>query len=145
MIVQLIYISVSHGITVDKIENFFESARQRNAEIDLASILLITDTCYIHCLEGSRADVSKKYNKISQDARHSGCTILRFNDIAHREFSDFNAEFVRLSEFDNIEIDTICPDGTIDPHSITPLMAVTLIRRVAAHIRADRLATHHNK
>lgn len=140
MLVQLIYISTIVGITIDLIENYIDSARLRNLRSGLAGIVLITDRYYIHYIEGERADVGDKYNEmVSFSHLHTKCTILRFNEIAKREFPDFSAEYAMLSDVAKSDISRVCP---IDPETMTSARAMSLIRRTAAHYRADQI--HQN-
>lgn len=139
IIVQLIYISTIVGTPITQIENFVEEARVRNAARDITSLMLVTEKCYIHCIEGSRKVVSDLYNTISQDPRHEHCTILRLNEMSRREFSDFSAEISLLSDFGADEVNTICDPRTIDTFTITSAAAMSLLRRVAAHHRADQI------
>ena len=140
MIVQLIYISHSIGDAIDTDEKFLEGVRARNAARGITSIMLVTESCYIHCIEGERDIVSSLFLKISQDPRHKNATILRFNEIKNREFSDFSAAISRLSKFNlNDSYNTVCPSMQIDITSITSAKAMTLLRRVAAHYRANQI------
>jgi hypothetical protein len=142
IIVQLIYISTIVGTPISQIPNFVESARERNKIRDITSLMLVTEKCYIHCIEGSRLVVSDLYNKISNDPRHSQCTILRLNEMSRREFSNFSAEISVLSEFGEAEVNTICDPRTIDPFTITSSAAMSLLRRVAAHHHADKIESN---
>ena len=136
MLVQLIYISTIVGVTIDLIENYIDGARLRNLRTGLAGILMITDKYYIHYIEGERADVSDKYNEmVSFSHLHMKCTILRFNEIAKREFPDFSAEYTKLSDIAKNEMDRVAP---IDPLTMTSAKAMSIIRRAAAHHRAER-------
>ena len=138
MVVQLIYISTPVGTTIDKIDNFMMGASERNIIKNITSIILVTPMHYIHCIEGDRHEVSKLYNKLVNDPRHTDCTILRLNEMPHREFSEFSAEISNLTEFDTDSINTVCLAGHINPCTITSSHAMTLLRRVAAHKRANR-------
>ena len=136
MLVQLVYISTIVGITIDLIENYIDAARLRNLRSGLAGIVLITDKYYIHYIEGERADVSDKYSEmVSFSHLHTKCTILRFNEIAKREFPDFLAEYATLSDVAKNDLSKMCP---IDSETMTSAKAMALIRLVAAHHRAER-------
>jgi tRNA U34 5-carboxymethylaminomethyl modifying enzyme MnmG/GidA len=135
MLVQLIYISTIVGITIDQIENYIDRARIRNLATGLAGIVMITDKNYIHYIEGERCDVSDKYNEmISFNHLHTKCTILRFNEISKREFPDFVAEYAKLSDISKEELSKL---PAAEPAVITAASAMSYIRRVAAHHRAD--------
>jgi hypothetical protein len=139
MVVQLIYISHFVGPTIAEDEKFIEGARTRNAASNITSIMLITEYCYIHCIEGERDVVSGLFIKIAQDPRHKDATILRFNEVSKREFSDFSAEISELRDFNIADnCNTICPD-LLDIPTITSAKAMSLLRRVAAHHRANKI------
>ena len=133
MLVQLLYISDHDGTIIPDIGNFMIDMRERNTEAHLSSILLSTDKNYIHLIEGSRIAVNGLYNKISKDVKHCNCTILRYIDIRTREFSQWKAEHVSMSSF---RVDNINLLSSIDVHSdsITSAQAVTMIRRIHAHL-----------
>lgn len=140
MVVQLIYISSIIGIDVIGDDKFMEGVRARNASRGITSVMLVTDSCYVHCIEGERDVVSSLFIKIAQDPRHTNQTILRFSEVQKREFGDFFAAISKLSEFNvSNNYNTVCPAMQVDPLSITSAKAMSLLRRVAAHHRANQI------
>lgn len=133
MITQLLYVSLHNGIMPDLL-GFIGRCRTRNELIGLSSILLSTDKCYLHLLEGNRGDVNKLYNRIIVDPRHYDCTIIRYVDVKNREFKDWNAEHVDIKEFDVGNINLLLPEGNNISNTITSVQAVTIIRRIHAHL-----------
>ena len=140
MVVQLIYISTIIGHAVITDDQFIIGARLRNTARGITSVMLVTDSCYVHCIEGEREIVSDLFIKIAQDTRHKNQTILRFNEVQKREFGDFSAAISELSEFNvNDNYNTVWPAIEIDITSITSAQAMSLLRRVAAHYRANQI------
>ena len=116
------------------IEKFMEGNRERNKLAGLASILLSTDRYYLNLIEGHRADVNYLYNKITRDSSHRDCTLLRYIDVKKREFHNWYAEHVNIEEFNLGHMNLLLPTGDIDIDKITSAQAVTMIRRIHAHI-----------
>lgn len=121
-------------ITVD-LSKFMQESRERNAEEDLTSILLSTDKFYLHLIEGRRAKVNTLYNKINKDPKHFDCTIIRYVEIKKREFAEWHAEHVDVSEFIIGNMNLLLPNGDIDINTILSSQAVTMIRRIHAHLQ----------
>lgn len=117
------------------INSFMAQNRERNKTVNIASILLSTDDYYLHLIEGRRRDVNALYNRITKDNKHYECTLLRYIDVKKREFSNWHAEHVSISEFDVGNINLLLPHGKIDIESITSSQAVTMIRRIHAHLQ----------
>lgn len=136
MIVQLLYMSRRIGPGVHESDDYITMARARNAELGITGLVLITDIFYLHCLEGERSVVSELYLKITDDPRHTDQVILRYSTLKEREFPEFSAEYALLTDFDNRDINTLCGTMAEDLHTVNSSQAKSLIRRLAAHLRA---------
>ena len=134
MLVQLCYISDHLGGIIPDLDTFILGARERNTSMQISSILLSTSKYYIHLIEGTRISVNYLYNKISKDPRHANCTILRYVDIRNREFDQWPAEHVSMDDFNVSGINLLLPTGIIDSSIITSTHAVSIIRRIHAHL-----------
>ena len=134
MLAQLIYISTIVGKTFDQMEDLREVARLRNIADNICGLLLITDNYYIHYIEGDRSAVNSKYREVSHYPLHTQCTILRFVEIPKREFPDLISTYVKLSDMAKEELSKL---DKIDPETIASATALSYIRRMVAHHRAD--------
>ena len=134
MLVQLLYISLHEGKTIENMDAFMAAARARNKKVGISSILLGTEKYYIHLIEGRRVNVNELYSRISNDPKHSNCTLIRYVDVKAREFSEWSAEYVAFSEFDAGDMNLLLPAGIIDINTITSAKAVTMLRRIHAHL-----------
>ena len=136
MIVQLLYVSTKVGMSVDQTDEYLAGARARNIARDITGLVLITDLFYIHCIEGERDIINKLFLEICKDPRHKNQCILRYNNVREREFSEFSAEISLLSDFETKGLNALCGTESDDMTAITPILAMSLIRRLAAHHRA---------
>lgn len=117
------------------IDKFMEGNRDRNKLAGIASILLSTNEYYLHLIEGHRTDVNGLYNIITKDTHHFNCTLLRYIEVKKREFHNWYAEHVSISEFDTGSVNLLLPLGAIEIDSISAAQAVTMIRRIHAHLQ----------
>ena len=108
--------------------------RGQNVTAGISSILLSTSKYYIHLIEGTRISVNQLYNKISKDSRHANCTILRYIDVRNREFGQWAAEHVAMTDFEVGGINLLSPTITVESDSITATQAIVMIRRIQAHL-----------
>jgi hypothetical protein len=74
------------------------------------------------------------YNKISRDSKHRNCTILRYLEVKNREFEQWSGEYVDINEFNTSGINLLLPHGEINILTITSTQAVSMIRRINAHL-----------
>lgn len=78
-------------------------ARDFNASRDITGLLLYSPGqgtekgTFVQTLEGPRAVVQALYVKISQDRRHSDCTVLNEGTLFRRRFSDWTMGFRNLA------------------------------------------------
>lgn len=135
MLTQLLYISCHKGNIIENLDDFMARSRDRNQEKNLSSILLSTEEYYLHLIEGNRRDVNELYNRISKDSKHCTCTLLRYIEIKKREFESWHAEHVSIQEFDVGDINLLLPHGKLDFETVTSAQAVTMIRRIHAHLQ----------
>ena len=122
------------GVVIPNLDKFMSANRERNKNAELASILLSTDKYYLHLLEGTRTGVNALYNRIRKDTSHRNCTILRYIEIKSREFGHWHAEHVSMSEFMIDNLNLLFPKGDIHIDTISATQAVTIIRRIHAHL-----------
>lgn len=135
-LVQLVYISTIVGETFDKIENFVSDAKARNYLTGISGLILISNTHYIHYIEGGRHAVSAKFLEMSRKTHHKDLVLVRFNEINKREFPEVLATYSNVNDFDDTEFNTLFTDKTLNPDEITSTKILTLLRRVALNHRA---------
>ncbi|KOR32483.1 hypothetical protein TI05_06985 [Achromatium sp. WMS3] len=77
-------------INEDIISNILAVSRRNNAINNISGMLLYSGNYFLQCLEGSRLDVNKTYNRILLDPRHNNAILLEYGEIIQRDFSAWN-------------------------------------------------------
>lgn len=94
-LVRLIYASkVSDGISAADLEGIIDKACSENAKQDLTGILCCNRKFFLQCLEGSRESVNELYKRIQHDKRHHAITMLNYQDINTRTFTEWGMKLV---------------------------------------------------
>lgn len=95
LLTRLTYTSmVSDNFLPNDIENILTTARKNNADSHVSGILCFNNKYFLQCLEGSRAEVNRIYNKILNDPRHTDVLILDYQEISEREFSEWSMGYM---------------------------------------------------
>src|SRR5579871_6416968 len=68
-------------------------SRACNSKLDVSGMLLFKDQNFLQVLEGEEKTVLRLYQKIAQDPRHTGFTILYRGRSTRRDFPDWSMGF----------------------------------------------------
>ena len=94
-LVRMLYASrISEAFSSNDIEDILTKARQHNANNCVTGMLCFNQKYFLQCLEGSRRKVNETYHKILNDKRHEQIVLLDYQEIAHREFSEWNMGYM---------------------------------------------------
>jgi hypothetical protein len=94
---QIIYISTAEPcLTESELLDLLEKSRIHNAEREITGLLLHSDGNLIQVIEGPRQEIEALYEKIAQDHRHRGVTLMSNRPIERRDFPHFKMGFKRV-------------------------------------------------
>jgi hypothetical protein len=94
-LIQLVYASrLVPGTAGGAITSIVEVSRRNNARAGITGALCFSVDHFLQCLEGERGVVNATYARILADERHSDAVILRYSEIAARDFSDWTMGYV---------------------------------------------------
>lgn len=99
--VKLIYVSKAKNISLNKAREILESSRENNQKNSLTGILHFNDKYFLQCLEGSRENVNRTYQKILGDDRHSQPVLLSYDVIIERSFPNWSMGYVSSKDIKN--------------------------------------------
>lgn len=89
-LVRLIYCSkVERSVGMPDVNNIIAKAREVNQSLGISGILSFDTKYFLQALEGGRSAVSALYNKIATDKRHTDITLLSFEAINERLFTEW--------------------------------------------------------
>ncbi|MBU2972323.1 BLUF domain-containing protein [Pseudoalteromonas sp. C2R02] len=98
-LVRIVYAStISDDFQAEDIDNILQKSRINNAKKHVTGLLCFNRNFFLQCLEGSRTEVNKIYHRILNDPRHNNITLLNYEDITEREFSNWDMAYLPISD-----------------------------------------------
>lgn len=94
-LVRSVYFSRIHK-KMDKRElsNILHFSRHNNGKNHITGVLFMDKNYFVQLIEGDRTDVSNLMFTIAKDNRHFGMTLVGFEDVSGRLFSEWEMAFV---------------------------------------------------
>lgn len=97
----LVYASSANvRIGEEELEAILEVSRKNNPAMDITGILLYSEGNFIQVLEGPKENVFSLYEKLCEDHRHRGLTMMVSEPIEERNFSEWTMGFKRIGRPD---------------------------------------------
>lgn len=91
MLVRLTYASrASHSVSAELIREVLDSSQRNNPGKGLTGILCCNANTFLQALEGPRSEVNALYNRLADDSRHKDLTILDYEEISMRRYSNWS-------------------------------------------------------
>lgn len=99
LLYELLYTSfASRDMSEADLMELLETARRKNARLDITGMLLFDQQEFMQILEGSRSDVLALYEEIRNDDRHQSVCTVHEGPIAERAFDGWSMAFRLLSK-----------------------------------------------
>ncbi len=119
-IYRLIYASkVSESVKEKDIQAILETANTKNKALNVTGGLFFNYKYFLQCLEGSRENVSSIYHAIVKDTRHELITMIDFQEIQQRDFSQWSMAYLSHSTVNNAVILEYSSADTFNPFEMT--------------------------
>ncbi len=97
--ISLIYVSsATHLMSSEELLNILRISQMKNEERAVTGMLLYMSGNFMQVLEGDEEAVRETYEKILQDDRHTGVTLLVEEPIVERQFEKWTMAFRNLDE-----------------------------------------------
>ncbi|GAB2585043.1 hypothetical protein Aab01nite_53370 [Paractinoplanes abujensis] len=90
MLSRLLYYSEEHDVGVHGVLRILDEARAGNQREQITGVLAFDRRWFLQCLEGSREVVTRKFLAIARDPRHTGVTLMAFEEVGERLFPDWS-------------------------------------------------------
>ena len=121
MLVRLMYASrAAANLDHEEVAAILRKSRASNARDGVTGALCMCNNgrLFMQVLEGGRNAVSKCYNRIVADPRHSDVTLLQFEEIDERRFAGWAMGQVNMARLNPGLILKYSELGTLDPWSV---------------------------
>ena len=136
---QLLY--VSRSVDADRliVGRILSAARRHNQVDDVTGLLLFDGAHFLQLLEGDRTVISRLYNRIAVDPRHTDVVILGAGPTAERICPSWSMGYV---DDHAVLADTVLRFSSsrdFDPFAMTASSALRLARHVVSNAGAIRV------
>ena len=121
MLVRLMYASrAAANLDAEEVSAILRKSRATNAREGITGALCLCNHghLFIQVLEGGRDAVSRRYNRIACDPRHSDVTLLSFEEIGERRFAGWSMGQVNMARLNPGLILKYSELGSLDPWSV---------------------------
>ena len=94
-LIRLVYASKAReGFTLADMDSILGASSIYNDVHGITGVLCYNDAYFLQCIEGSRIEVNKLYNRIATDNRHKQPAILDYAEVTERTFSEWTMGFI---------------------------------------------------
>jgi Sensors of blue-light using FAD len=95
---QYLYISTAPTLPREEVESILATSARNNPERGITGLLLFNGRNFLQLLEGEESEVARLMERITQDPRHSGVSVLDRRTIAERACPDWAMKRVMIAE-----------------------------------------------
>jgi Sensors of blue-light using FAD len=95
---QFLYISTAPTLPREEVESILATSARNNPERGITGLLLFNGRNFLQLLEGEESEVAALMERITQDPRHSGVSVLDRRAIAERACPDWAMKRVMIAE-----------------------------------------------
>lgn len=130
-LIQLVYASrLVPGTAGTELTSIVDVSRRNNARAGITGALCFSVDHFLQCLEGELGAVNATYNRILRDPRHDKAVILRYADIAVRDFSDWSMGYVPSAILRGETVLRYSANDVFQPASLGPEASIALLREL---------------
>ena len=133
MLVRLLYASrATAPIDSAFIESILARSRTHNPQLGITGLLCYTGDVFLQVIEGGRAAVSTLYNTIVRDVRHRDVTLLHFEEVGSRRFSNWTMGQVNLAKVNPSTLLKYSEMPGLDPFRLGGSVSLALLEEMIA-------------
>ena len=133
MLVRLLYASrAASGVDADALAAILKRSREHNPQVGVTGVLCFCADAriFMQVLEGGRGQVSKLYNHISHDARHSDVALLSYEEIGERSFASWSMGQVNMNRLNPALVLKYSEGTRLDPFAVSGKASLALFNEL---------------
>lgn len=132
MLVRLIYASRSDQLISNKlIEDILSAAQVHNPDNGITGLLCYSNNVFVQALEGGREQVNRLFQLLARDSRHHDVTLLQYQEIEQRRFSNWSMARVALDKLNMSQLLRFSETATLDPFAVSGNCTALLLEALA--------------
>ena len=133
MLVRLLYASrVAPTVNPEALSAIMRSSRTNNPKSGVTGVLCCSDGIFMQALEGGRSVVSKLFQKIAADPRHTDVVLLSYEEISERRFAGWAMGQVNVGRLNPAMMLKYSETSTLDPYSVSGAVSMALFEELVA-------------
>jgi hypothetical protein len=133
MLVRLMYASrASETVRPDALNAILKKSTLNNPAIGVTGVLCFSGEIFLQVLEGGRSQVSKLYNRITQDPRHSEVVLLSYEEIEERSFAGWAMGQVNMARLNPALLLKYSEAAVLDPYAVSGKVSMALFNELVA-------------
>ena len=134
MLVRLVYAShATHTIDAEVVSAIVKHSKIANAKVGITGVLCCcSEGTFLQVLEGGRNAVSRLYNRITADPRHTEVVLLGYEEIAERRFAGWAMGQVQLARLNPALVLKYSETTALDPYAVSGAVSLALCEELVA-------------
>ena len=133
MLVRLMYASRAiEPVRPDTLNAILKKSTQNNPASGVTGVLCFSGDIFLQVLEGGRLQVSKLYNRIAQDPRHTDVALLSYDEIEERSFAGWSMGQVNMGRLNPALLLKYSEAAVLDPYAVSGKVSMALFNELVA-------------
>ena len=133
MLVRLMYASrAAEPLRPETLNAILKKSTQNNPGAGVTGVLCFSGAIFLQVLEGGRSQVSKLYNRIAQDPRHSEVVLLSYDEIEERSFAGWSMGQVNMARLNPSLLLKYSEAAVLDPYAVSGKVSMALFNELVA-------------
>ena len=133
MLVRLMYASrAAESLKPEAVGAILKKSTVNNPALGVTGVLCFSGAVFLQVLEGGRAQVSRLYNRIAQDPRHTDVVLLSYEEIEERSFAGWAMGQVNMSRLNPALLLKYSEAAVLDPYAVSGRVSMALFNELVA-------------
>ena len=133
MLVRLMYASrANEAVRPEVLNAILKKSMQNNPAAGVTGVLCFSGNIFLQVLEGGRSQVSKLYNRIAQDPRHTDVVMLSYEEIEERRFAGWAMGQVNMGRLNPALLLKYSEAAVLDPYAVSGKVSMALFNELVA-------------
>jgi hypothetical protein len=133
MLVRLMYASRAvPAVDQEELLAILKKSKANNHKSGVTGALCFSEGIFIQVLEGGRNAVSKLYNRIASDTRHSDVVLLGYEEIEERRFAGWSMGQVNMQRLNPSLLLKYSECAKLDPYAVSGKVSMALFEELVA-------------
>jgi Sensors of blue-light using FAD len=133
MLVRLMYASrATEAVRPETLSAILKQSTQNNPGVGVTGVLCFSGSIFLQVLEGGRSPVSKLYNHIARDPRHTDVVLLSYEEIEERSFAGWSMGQVNMNRLNPALLLKYSEAAVLDPYSVSGKVSMALFNELVA-------------